>query len=267
MDPVTIEAGLRYDWVHVDPLEEDPNSSIGAIRDRTFHAASGSLGVLLDAGAGVTVGASVARAFRTPDIGKLYSEGPHLAAYAYEVGNPSLGTEVGTGFDAFVRFGTERVETEVTAFYKDISGYVYGEETGQISPVQLPIYQFRGSDAVLKGFEGSFDWRALGDLVLQGTASYVRGTLRETDESLPLIPPLHGRVALEYAPTRWFARAEAELAARQDRIGEFETETDGYAVFHAAMGLRLTLGGRTRPVSSAGTCTGSHRVRPMWSFA
>jgi iron complex outermembrane recepter protein len=244
LEPVTVEAGLRYDWVRVDPLEEDPDSPIGAIRDRTFHAASGSLGLLLDAGAGVTLGASVARAFRTPDIGELYSEGPHLAAYAYEVGNPSLGTEVGTGVDAFVRFGTDAVEAEVTAFYNDIAGYVYGEETGEISPVQLPVYQFKGSDAVLEGFEGRVDWRTVGDLVVQGTASYVRGSLRETDEPLPLIPPLHGRVALEYAPTRWFARAEAELAKGQSRIGEFETATDGYRVFHAAAGLRVTLGGR-----------------------
>ena len=241
---VTVEAGARYDWVLADPLEEDPSSPIGDIRDRTFNAASGSLGLLFDAGSGVSLGASVARAFRTPDISELYSEGPHLAAYVYEVGNPSLDTEVGTGFDAFARLSTETVEAEVAAFYNDISGYVYGEETGEISSVGLPVYQFTGNDAVLKGFEGSLDWRAVGDLVVQGTASYVRGTLDETDQPLPLIPPLHGRVALEYAPTSWFARAEAELAARQDRVAEFETETPGYAVFHLSAGLRFALGGR-----------------------
>lgn len=241
---VTVEAGARYDWVRADPLEEDLASPIGAIRERTFNAASGSLGLLLDAGAGVALGASVARAFRTPDISELFSAGPHLAAYVYEIGNPSLGTEVGTGFDAFVRLSTEVVEAEVAGFYNDLSGYVYGEETGEISSVGLPVYQFKGNDAVLKGFEGSLDWRAVGNLVVQGTASYVHGTLQETDRPLPLIPPLQGRVALEYAPTSWFARAEAQLAARQDRVGEFETETPGYAVFHLSAGLRLTLGGR-----------------------
>lgn len=241
---VTLEAGARYDWVRADPLEEDPASPIGAIRDRTFNAASGSLGLLVDAGGGISLGASVARAFRTPDIPELYSEGPHLAAYVYEIGNPSLGTEVGTGLDAFARLSTRTVEAEVAGFYNDISGYVYGEETGEISPGGLPVYQFRGNDAVLKGFEGSVDWRAIGDLVVQGTASYVRGALAETDRPLPLIPPLQGRLALEYAPTSWFARAEAELAARQDRVGEFETETPGYAVFHLSAGLRFNLGGR-----------------------
>ena len=244
LDPLRLEGGLRYDWVRADPLEEDPNSSIGKIRDRTFQAASGSLGVLYSLGSGLTVGASVARAFRTPDINELFSEGPHLAAYSFEVGNPDLGTEVGTGVDLFVRFGSQRLQAEITGFYNDITGYVYGEETGEISRVQLPIYQFQGNDARLAGFEGRLDWQIAGSLELEGTASFVHGTLQETDEPLPLIPPLHGRIALEYDRPSWFVRGEAVLAAQQDRIGEFETMTDGYSVFHAAAGLRFTTGGR-----------------------
>jgi iron complex outermembrane receptor protein len=249
LDPVRLEAGLRYDWVRADPLQEDPMSTIGAIRDRTFQAASGSLGLLYNVGGGVTLGASVARAFRTPDINELYSEGPHLAAYSFEVGNPALGTEVGTGVDVVVRFGSERAHAEVTGFYNDITGYVYGEETGEISRVQLPIYQFQGRDALLKGFEGGFDVRIVGDLVLDGTASYVHGTLKESDRPLPLIPPFHGRLGLEYDRPGWFVGGEAEVAAEQDRIGEFETTTAGYSVFHASGGVRVTLGGRLNVVT------------------
>ena len=249
LDPVRVEASLRYDRLRVDPETPDPNASIGVVDTRTFGAASGSLGVLYDVGAGFTLGTSVARAFRTPDIGELYSEGPHLAAYVYEVGNPALGNEIGTGVDAFVRFGNDRVSAELTGFYNDISGYIYGEETGEVSRVQLPIYQFQANDAVLTGFEAGVEWSVLDDLVLHGTSSYVRGTLETADEPLPLIPPLQGRLALEYEPTSWFVRAEAEMADRQDRLGEFETPTPGYTVFHAAAGARLTLAGRLHVVT------------------
>jgi iron complex outermembrane receptor protein len=34
------------------------------------------------------------------------------------------------------------------------------------------------------------------------------------------------------------------MAGRQDRVGEFETPTEGYTVFNATAGVRLTLGGR-----------------------
>lgn len=239
-----IEAGLRYDWIRIDPAREDPAASIGNVRSRTFDAASGSLGLLYSAPGGFTVGASLAQAFRTPDVGELYSEGPHLAAYSWEVGNPDLGTEVGRGVDLFVRYGSETLEAEFTGFYNDISGYIYGQETDRVSPVQLPIYQFQGDDARLSGFEGGLHWQFADGFELEGTGSYVRGTLQGTGDPLPLMPPLQGRAAVEWDRTAWFLRGELELASEQSRVGEFETETDGYSVVHSAAGARLTIGGR-----------------------
>lgn len=245
LDPVRLEAGLRYDRVHVDVLEEDPDSEIGPIRDRTFGAASGSIGLLVTPLEGFTVGASLARAFRTPDVNELYSEGPHLAAYAFEVGNPSLDEEVGTGVDVFVRFEHERLSAELTGFRNDISGYVYPAETGDTSAILLPIYQFRGEDARLTGVEGSLDWSVVGDLTLHGTLSYVRGTREGAiEEPLPLIPPLQGRLGVGFERPDWFVRGEAKLAARQDRTGPFETPTPGYRVYDLSAGTRLTVGGR-----------------------
>ncbi|MDE0248734.1 MAG: TonB-dependent receptor, partial [Gammaproteobacteria bacterium] len=74
LDPVSIEAGLRYDRVELEPDEEEL-SDIGHIRARSFGAVSGSLGALLRLTGQLTVGASVGRAFRTPDVHELYSEG------------------------------------------------------------------------------------------------------------------------------------------------------------------------------------------------
>ena len=244
VDPVRLEAGLRYDWVRVEPLVEDPNSDIGVIRDRTFSAVSASLGLLYDVTENVSIGTSLARAFRTPDVSELYSEGPHLAAYVFEVGNPSLGEETGTGLDLFVRVSNGRVNAELTGFVNNISNYVFGAETGEVSRVQLPIYQFQGRDARLSGFEGSLEWNVAGDLIVHGVASYVRGTLEGSEEPLPLIPPLQSRWTIEYERPAWFGHAEVELAARQNRLGAFETATDGYAVFNLVGGLRMTVASR-----------------------
>ena len=244
-----IEAGLRYDWVRIDPAIDDPGTPIGHVRARTFSSWSGSLGLLHDLGAGLTVGANVAQAFRAPDVGELYSEGPHLAVYAFEVGNPELGTEVGRGLDAFMRFHSDVLQVELTGFYNDISGYIYAENTGRISRVQLPVYQFQGNDARLTGLEGALRWHFANGFELNGTGSFVRGTLSEADEPLPLIPPLQGRAAIAHDRTAWFVRAESELSAEQARTGEFEEPTAGYAVFNLASGLRLTLGGRLHVIT------------------
>lgn len=238
-----IESGLRYDWTLADP-DEVRDSDIGEIRERRFQALSGSLGILVKPASGLVLGTSVARAFRTPDIPELYSEGPHLAAYAYEVGNPSLEGEVGQGLDVFLRFESDRLRAEVTGFHNDITNYIYGEDTGRISRVRLPIYQFRGNDAVFSGFEVGVDVDAGRGLALEGVASSVKGSLKETDQPLPLVPPLKGHVALKYERPSWYVRAEAEMADEQDRVGEFETPTSGYTVFNASAGVRFTFGGR-----------------------
>ncbi len=242
--PVRVEGGLRYEWTKTDPLQDDPDSEIGAVRDRNFPAMSGSLGILYSAGSGMVLGATAGRSSRTPDVNELYSEGPHLAAYSFEIGNPSLDVETGNGLDLFVRYGGERLRTEVTGFYNAISGYIYGRYTGETSRVQLPIYQHRGNDAVLAGFEAAVD----GDLgrgwAFYGAASYVRGELEDTGTPLPLIPPLQGRLAVEHERPAWFVRAEADIAAEQDRVDEFEVPTDGYVVLHAAAGARFAMAGR-----------------------
>lgn len=244
LGPARIEWGLRYDWIRADPLEEDPDSDIGEIRDRSFRSLSGSLGVLYSHGSGLTLGASVVHAFRAPDINELYSKGPHLAAYVFEVGNPSLKGEVGRGIDVFLRFESDRVSAEVTGFRNDIRNYVYGEDTGRLSPVLLPKYQYQGNDALFSGFEAAAAVGLGRGLVLETAASSVTGSLKITGRALPLVPPLRRHVALKYEQPLWFVRAEAEMAGRQDRTGEFESATDGYQLFNASAGARLTLGGR-----------------------
>ena len=244
LDPVVLEGGLRYDWGEVDPLEKVGESDIGRIRRRTFHAASGAVGILYRVGEGVGVGASLTRAFRIPDVGDLFSEGPHLAAYYFEVGNPELKTEIGLGADAFVRLTRDRIRAELAGFHNEFSDYIYPRETGKLSRVRLPIYQFQGADARLSGVEGQLEWNPAEGLVVTGTGSFVRGTLEGTREPLPLIPPLQGLVSGEYRTPSWFVSVETEFAAKQDRLGAFESATDGYAVLNLYGGVRLTLRGR-----------------------
>ncbi len=239
-----VEGGLRYDWIAVDPLRDDPTADIGPIGDRSFQAASGSVGLLYATGPGLIVGVNAGRAFRTPDVSELYSEGPHLASYSFEVGNPALGAEHGTGVDLFVRYAGDRVRAELTGFRNAISGYVFAQPTGETSRVLLPVYQHQANDAAFVGFEAAADWNVAAGWALQGTASHVRAEFTDTGRPVPMIPPLRGRVAIEHECPSWFARIEAELAGGQERVGEFETPTAGYEMFDVVAGLRFNVAGR-----------------------
>ncbi len=248
--PLSLGGGARYDWTMADVEADDPNSDIGNVRDRTFGAASASLSALLKLSESLRVGTNLARAFRTPLIGELYSEGPHLAAYVYEIGNPDLDPEVGAGADLFLRINRKDARFELTGFYNVISGYIYSSETGKVSRVQLPVWQYESGDARMIGVEGSMEARLPLDLGVRASASYIRGELRDTGDPLPLMPPLGGQVALEFDRPLGYISAGADFAARQDRLGPFEDATDGYVAFHAAGGLRLSFMGRLHLITA-----------------
>ena len=248
LDPVVIEAGLRYDRVALEPNKEEL-SDIGHIRARSFSSVSGSLGALVRVTDGFTLGASVGRAFRTPDVHELYSEGPHLAANSFDVGNPSLDTETGLGIDVFARLTRENLGAEVAWFRNTISGYIFPQATGKLSRILLPVYQYVGEDALLTGFESQVGWSLPAGFKVEAAASHVQGTLRATNEPLPFIPPFQGRLAAGYAPVDWFVEAEARMAGTQERTGRFEEPTDGYVILGLSGGLRLTVAGRLHIVT------------------
>lgn len=239
------QAGARTDWTRIEPRSNRPG-----VRTRSFAAVSGALGVLYTAAPGVMVGVNGGRAFRTPDVNDLYSRGPHLAVYREQIGNPDLGIETALGLDAFVRVEREAVRAELSVFRNVINGFIYPEETGEVSQRDLPIARYVGRDALLTGAEGQVQAVVLPHTVVAATASYVRGTLREDGLPLPLIPPLRGMVELRHERPAFTLGAGTRWAARQDRLGEFETPTDGYAVHHLLAGVRWSWGGRLHAVTA-----------------
>ena len=265
LGPVRLQGGVRYDWARYEPQERAfvtvGDQSILA-RPREFSALSGSLGLLWEPQSWLSLGGSVARAYRTPDFNELYSDGPHLAAYSYDVGDPRLRKETGVGADLFARLRAGGVQAEVTAFHNRLADFIYLRNTGE--PGRQGgryVFQYSNTDAELTGLEGDVQWSVTSRVVVDGTLSLVqgdvtgpRGTLpadpelglpeRAASENLPFIPPLNGRVGVRYDTPRWFAGTGVRMAARQDRLGDFETETAGYGVLDVNAGARLMIGGR-----------------------
>ena len=245
-----LEGSLRIDLARVTPVEEYPAAPIGHVRQRSFGVVSGSLGAVLDIGGGASVGATLGRAFRNPEVSELFSEGPHLAAYIYEVGEPDLDPEIGLGVDLFAGWEGERAHIDIVGFAMRLSDYIYSRDTGRLSRVRLPIYQFVGEDAQLTGFEAEFHAQLSENVSLAATASHVRGELSAESEPLPLIPPMRAGARAEYRRGAWYLGASTELVRAQERLGRFETRTDGYALFDLEAGLHLMASGGLHLVSA-----------------
>jgi iron complex outermembrane receptor protein len=268
-----LQLGARYDHTWYEPRDTTASIFVGGrripVRPRSFGSVSGSVGALYAPSDGVRFGVSVARAFRTPDFNELYSNGPHLAANSFDVGDPSLDAETGLGVDAFVRITSERVQGEIAAFRNQLNDYIFPSSRGRAeigTQGGRPRFQYTNEDAVFTGAEGDLSVGLTDRLAAELTASYVRARFTsdrapipiiegndtsfvDASEFPPLIPSLNGRVALRYEGPRFFASAGVRWAAEQDRLGDFESPTDGYATGNLSAGIRLVRGTRLHTVT------------------
>lgn len=265
--PLDIQLGTRFDHVRLTPRNPVTIRGIEA-RERTFNELSASVAGLYEVSEGLRLGTSFARSVRTPSAEELFSQGPHLAAYAFEVGNPELSSETAYGVDAFVRLERPSLRAELVGFVNAIDDFSYQTNTGE-QRGSLFVYRSVNTNARFWGGELSLDWSPHPDWVIGGTASAVNATNLELDDPLPLIPPLHGQVAARYESEVWFAEALLDWSGRQDRIperpelpanspgycdetptgelcrpvpGDYQP-TDGYATVGGSIGYRLVRGG------------------------
>jgi iron complex outermembrane receptor protein len=243
-----LAARMQYDVV--TPEREDPEARIGPIQKRSFWTYSLSGAALYRLFSGWRVGVSVSRSSRVPTIEELYSEGPHLAAYSYEVGNPLLEEERGFGLEVFLRHTGSAVTFSLSAFRYDFSNYILSTNTGDTSfATLLPIYASAGVPALLRGVEGDLEWRVFPSVLFTARVGFTHGENTGTGSPLPVIPPLKGSVALRYAPSTLSAGVSTEFAAAQERVDTFEEPTAGYAIFHGYVQYVLTTGSLLHTVS------------------
>ena len=246
--PWAINAALRVDARRVDPREERDSRRVGRIQTLDFAGMSAGLSNHYRASSGLTLGTTLMRTFRPPGLEELFSEGPHLAAYSYEVGNGALDSERGLGLELFADYHHEEGHVHLAVFRNAIDGYIFPKNSGERSlrRADLFLYQTVGERVLMHGAEATFDWHVADYWKAAGTLSYVRGYLIDlNDEPLPRLPPLQGHLGLTCEPTEALsATVDLRLAAEQSQIGEFEKPTEGYAVLDFSGQYYAEWGGR-----------------------
>lgn len=230
---LSLQIGARYDFRHVTPedqsdinLRTEERRIVKSVSPRQFHSLSGSLSALYAFHENWTLGANLSRAVRNPTIEELYSDGPHLADFSFDIGSPDLPSEIGHGLDLFLRGETDRLEIEVAIYANQISNYIHYNPTGDTywvfrentAPRITPVFEAQSDHARFFGAEGRIQWELLDSLILDGTLSYTHATRIADQDPLPFIPPLSGRLHLRYDGPSFFGAIGARLAAPQHRV-------------------------------------------------
>ncbi|MEM9170565.1 MAG: TonB-dependent receptor [Pseudomonadota bacterium] len=260
--PWRIEVGGRYENTEHEVVET------GLTRD--FDAFSFSGGVGLKPAEGWFVGVTGFRTERAPSPTELFSNGPHLATRAFEIGDPELDEEVALGAEATIRYASDRIYVAVNGFYTSYDGFIFEAATGEIED-GLDVFEFRAEDADFRGFEAEaeaelFSFGAI-DIHADTQIDYVRATTDVAgNDNLPRIPPLSGLVGLEARFENAELRGEFEYATRQDEVADFELVTDGYQVANVYFTVRPFSNAQGLAIRIAGTNLTNEEVRLHPSF-
>ncbi len=181
---------------------------------------------------------------RAPRIEDLYSDGPHLGTYSYEIGEPNLKQENTIGFENTTSFSGNGHELKLTSYInystnfhilqKEGDGYEPGAswiEWGSGSAGWLYKYKLYGKESLIQGFEPSAKLN-LKYFSLLANASICRGINLEDDKPLAYMPPDLLRIQIEKRISFLNNTIEGIFVSDQNKLGEFEYPTDGYKLLN-----------------------------------
>ena len=235
-DKFTLQGAIRYDLRRSEPFRPGAVVRAGTVQRRDFNGFSGAASGIYHWTDRLSTGATLMKTFRAPGIEELFSDGPHLAVYSYEIGNTELGPENGYGTELFVKYANDRFRLNFALFRNQIQNYLVpmnsGEkEWGSGAAGWLWIYQYMGHDVVMDGAEIQIGGEVLPQVHLQLNMSYVNGTIQTNGRPLERVPPLNGKFVISYTPAPLHLYVASRFSGSQTRLGEFEEPTDGYLVY------------------------------------
>lgn len=230
---IEFQTAARVDFTIIQPTEGEKESDIGLIRKRDFLTFSVSFSAVYDLGNNFIIGSNFSRSSRPPTIEELFSEGPHLAVYSFETGNPDLSAEHGWGSEIFACYKNNNLFAMITGFWNEMEYYIIPRNINKINPqILLPVYATNGFPARIYGLESQAKIDFHNSFSLSGSINYTFGELIDTGSPMPMMPPLKGLIALNYKNGNLTLGIESELAAAQNKIDKFEEITDGYSIFN-----------------------------------
>lgn len=246
LNNVSLSAGVRFDSRKLDVSANSPLNVKKQIR--RFNAVSGSIGIVWRVTDPLAFALNLGRAWRAPTAFELFVDGVHEGTARYEIGNSALKPEASANIDLSVRYASTRLQGELAFFRNQINRYIFLGPTGAVDvPSGFREYQHGQTDAVLIGAEFTVQAQITDWFILKSGADIVRGEKSNDNIPLPLVPANRFKLGLHFIKpsllgfTNPYFSIDAKMIAAQNRIEEFETKTEGYALFAIGVGGEIAL--------------------------
>ena len=242
---------FRVGHIIINPnpnYESYANLEVDEIIKREFSYISSSIGFEKKSNKWTYKGWLI-QTMRPPKIEELYSDGPHLGAYSYEIGEPDLDLEKIYGIESIISYSSKPFDISLTNFL-NYSPYYYqmtkmgecdeemvlGEDGYPCSgpeydfiewgsgPGWLYIYKTEGIEALIMGYEFNLSY-AQDHFNVDYDFSYVKGENLSFEEPLSYINPAKHVLNIGYDQNFMNYKLRLSKTHSQNRLGEFETYT------------------------------------------
>lgn len=165
--------------------------------------------------------ANLSAGFRAPNIFDLGTLGPR-PGNRFNVPNTSLESERAQQLDAGIRFSDGALDWELVLFALHYDDRIVAVPTGQQTTDGRDIVQSTNAgQSDLVGLEFELDWAITSRINARLNLNAVRGeqsVVDGGDEPADRIPPLNGRLRIEYVDDLYSVFLDAQSAMRQHRL-------------------------------------------------
>ena len=240
---LTGQVSFRGEYSIIDPLNKGTkfsNIDEKSVNKKNFGFLSISA-ALIKSWENWQISTTIMRAGRTPGIEDLFSDGPHLGSYSYEIGNPNLDLEKTLGLESSIQYQKDKFFFLLNGFFNQSpnfhqymkmgDGYVPGAdwiEWGSGSSGWLYKYQMRGIQSEISGGEVQMGYNGRA-IDVTTDFSFVRGKDISNNDHIAFMPP--DKIGLLFSTKsnkHLTGSVRISKVLDQKNISEFETITPGY---------------------------------------
>ncbi|EQA38305.1 TonB-dependent receptor [Leptospira inadai serovar Lyme str. 10] len=262
----TFSVGGRHDK---RSISVSTNPALNVVQQtRNFDANTGTLGALWRFAKDFSLALNAGRGFRAPTEFELFANGVHEGTGKFELGKNTLRPETSLNYDTTLRYATDRLQLELSAFQNNINNYIYSVSTGAFDPISgFGIYNYRQDRAQLTGGEFSFQYQTTSWLVLSGGIDLLQGNVTKKvdpsvllnlgsidfrsilfdleNKNLPNMTPNRARFGTKFTTNKLFGlenpyfSVNGNFVQPQYRVGVLQTPSHGYNLYDLGFGAAI----------------------------
>ncbi len=249
-EKLILSFGVRWDYSDLTvPVDLSRNLPAGFEND--YQAFTGSLGVVYRLFKNLSLSVNVGRGWRPPNSFELFANGVHNGVSAIQIGNPALEEESNLNSEVSLRFSDSSLRGYITLYNSNFDNYIYLSDTGGTQN-SLPVYEYRQSDAVVKGIEALVESSLAIWFNVSAGYSIIDTQNEELDRPLPQEPAARLLLSVELSCKQIgplhdpFISLDAEFVDAQSISGPdepFGIATDSYNLFSLHSGFDIPMQG------------------------